>query len=112
MKPRHSAPTALLVALAIGGGASGVGADEKGKDRQKQHDTIHEALKRGEVLPLEKILVIAEQRVAGEIIEIELERSKEASVLIYEIKILTPTGRVREIKIDARDGTVLEIEDD
>jgi uncharacterized membrane protein YkoI len=32
--------------------------------------------------------------------------------LIYEIKVLAQSGRVREIKIDARTGTVLTIEDD
>jgi uncharacterized membrane protein YkoI len=32
--------------------------------------------------------------------------------LVYEIKILTSTGRVREVKIDARTGAVLKIEDD
>lgn len=112
MKLHHCARTILLLALVAGGTVPGVVAKDKEKDKEKQHDTIREALKRGEVLPLEKILAIAEQHVAGEIIEIELERSKEVTVLIYEIKILTPTGRVRELKIDARTGTVLEIEDD
>lgn len=106
MKLPHCVPTALSIAFLIGAVAPGVVAQDK------EHDTIREALRRGEVLPLEKILAIVEQRVPGEVIEIELERGKKIAALIYEIKVLTPTGRVREIKIDAHDGNVLSIEDD
>jgi uncharacterized membrane protein YkoI len=71
---------------------------------------VREALRRGEVLPLVKILEIANQQVPGDVIEVELEDEKSA--LVYEIKILTSVGRVREVKIDARTGAVLKIEDD
>jgi uncharacterized membrane protein YkoI len=68
------------------------------------------ALQRGEVLPLPKILAIAQEQVPGDVIEVELESKRGA--LVYEIKVLTQSGRVREIKIDARNGKVLKIEDD
>lgn len=80
------------------------------KDRKKEHEVVREALQRGEVLPLVKILAIATQEVPGDVIEVELEQ--ENIGLIYEIKILTGTGRVREVKIDARTGKVVRIEDD
>lgn len=80
------------------------------KDRRKEHEVVREALQRGEVLPLVKILAIASQQVPGDVIEVELEQ--EQIGLIYEIKILTSTGRVREVKIDARTGKVMRIEDD
>ena len=96
----------LACALALGA-ASGVVAGDK---KSKEHDLIRGALQRGEVLPLSKILSIAAQRVPGDVIEVELE--DEERVLVYEIKILTDGGRVREIKIDARTGVVLEIEDE
>lgn len=89
-------------------GVSATHADDD-KD-QREHDAIREALQRGEALPLVRILAIAQQAVPGDVIEVELERKRDA--LIYEIKVLTQTGRVREIKIDARNGTVLKIEDD
>jgi uncharacterized membrane protein YkoI len=94
----------LLLALAP---AAGVVAGDK---KAKEHDAIRSALQRGEVLPLSKILTIAAQRVPGDVVEVELET--EEGALVYEIKILTDGGRVREIKIDARTGVVLEIEDD
>jgi uncharacterized membrane protein YkoI len=81
------------------------------KDKASEQDMVRDALRRGEVLPLLKILAIASQHVPGDIIEVELE-AKENRPLIYEIKVLTDTGRVREIKIDARTGAVLKIEDD
>jgi uncharacterized membrane protein YkoI len=84
-------------------------ADER-KRRPDDHAAVREALQRGEVLPLMKILAIASKAVPGDVIEVELEDESEA--LLYEIKILTSTGRVREVKIDARTGAVVSIEDD
>jgi uncharacterized membrane protein YkoI len=86
--------------------ASGVAGD----DDAREHDAIRAALQRGEVLPLARILAIAQQKVPGDVIEVELESKRAA--LIYEIKVLTESGRVREVKIDARKGTVLSVEDD
>ena len=43
---------------------------------------------------------------------VKVEREQEKIGLIYEIKILIGTGRVREVKIDARTGKVVKIEDD
>ncbi len=88
--------------------ASGVAGDDA--EHAREHDAIRAALQRGEVLPLARILAIAQQKVPGDVIEVELET--ERSVLMYEIKVLTQSGRVREVKIDARSGTVLSVEDD
>ncbi|HKS58376.1 MAG TPA: PepSY domain-containing protein [Steroidobacteraceae bacterium] len=84
-------------------------ADDDAK-HAREHDAIRAALQRGEVLPLQRILAIAQEKVAGDVIEVELE-SKHAA-LVYEIKVLTQSGRVREVKIDARSGAVLSVEDD
>jgi uncharacterized membrane protein YkoI len=91
----------LFVASVVAGG------DDKDA---REHDAIRGALQRGEVQPLAKILTIAQEKVPGDIIEVELET--EHGVLIYEIKVLTQSGRVREVKIDARTGSVLKVEDD
>lgn len=74
------------------------------------HDEARALLSRGEILPLGRILQIAQARVPGDVIEVELER--DDGVWRYEVKVLTSTGRVREVKLDARNGAVLEIEDD
>jgi uncharacterized membrane protein YkoI len=99
---------ALCAALL--GVASVVADVDDGDGDAREHDAIRGALQRGEVLPLARILAIAQEKVPGDVIEVELESKRDA--LVYEIKVLTQSGRVREIEIDARNGTVLKIEDD
>jgi uncharacterized membrane protein YkoI len=109
MKFSRFATSSLLVGV-LGLSVSLGLADEKKHRKPHDHTAVREALQRGEVLPLVKILAIANKEVPGDVIEVELEDEREA--LVYEIKILTSTGRVREVKIDARTGAVLKIEDD
>jgi uncharacterized membrane protein YkoI len=109
MKFSRFATTSLLFGV-LGLSVSLGLADEKKPRKPTDHTAVREALQRGEVLPLVKILAIANKEVPGDVIEVELEDEREA--LVYEIKILTSTGRVREVKIDARTGAVLKIEDD
>jgi uncharacterized membrane protein YkoI len=56
------------------------------------------------------VLAIAQARVAGDVLKTELEQKPWG--LQYEVKILTATGRVREVKLNARTGAVIGIEDD
>lgn len=62
------------------------------------------------LLPLERILKIAQRRVAGEVIDVELE--DDDGTPEYEITILTADSRSIEMKIDARSGTIRELEED
>ena len=64
----------------------------------------------GSLLPLAQALDIAARHLPGEVLKIELENKHGRS--IYEIKVLAGNGRVREIELDARNGEVIEIEDD
>ena len=77
------------------------------------HDDHVEAralLQRGEILPLSRILPIVQQQVPGDVIEVELDHGKHGWE--YEVKVLTASGRVREVKLNARDGTVRKVKDD
>lgn len=74
------------------------------------HIAAREALRRGEILPLTRILEIALRAVPGDVIDVELDRHH--GEWRYEVKVLTSTGRVREVKLNARTGVVQEIEDD
>lgn len=78
-----------------------------GKD---DHVEARELLKRGEILPLAQILDVAQRRVPGDVIEVELDR--EDTGWEYEVKVLTPTGQVRKITLNARNGAVVKIKDD
>ena len=94
---RAACSIALLVGLLTGTAAFG---DSLSPDR------VRALVERGEILPLEEILKRNELNTGGRIIEIELERKRGAYV--YEIKVLRPDGRYRELKIDARTGAIVE----
>lgn len=93
----------LVLALVAGGAAQ---ASQKKHD----HEVARAALARGEVLPLTRILAIAAQRAPGEVIEVELE--EDGGRLKYDLKILTKSGRVLELELDARTGATLKLEED
>jgi uncharacterized membrane protein YkoI len=65
---------------------------------------------KGEVLPLDRILRLAERHVAGEVLKVELERWEKGWK--YELKVLAGSGRVREVELDARTGALIKIEND
>jgi uncharacterized membrane protein YkoI len=78
-----------------------------GKD---DHVEARALLQRGEILPLARILEVAQRRVPGDVIEVELER--EDSGWEYDVKVLTPAGIVRKITLNARNGAVLKVKDE
>jgi len=108
--------TAALIAMA--GMMTATYATSQPRHDQKPHENrktteqqaIREAVARGEVIPLPKILVIAQKAAPGDIIDVELEQKDWG--LKYELKILTADGRVRKVDINARTGKVVKIGDD
>ncbi len=82
----------------------------KAERKRAEQEVIRSAVQRGELLPLPRVLAIAQKRVPGDVIKVELEY--EPTGIEYEVKILTASGRVREVEINARTGRVIRIEDD
>ncbi len=74
------------------------------------HNEAYELLQSGDILPLEKILIISRKLVHGRILEVELEH--EHGLLIYELKILDKKGIVWKIEINAKTGSILKKEQD
>ncbi len=72
------------------------------------HDEARRAVASGELKPLSDILAILEKEFAGRVLEVELERHR-GNRLVYEIELLTPDGRVLEIKYDGRTGERLTV---
>lgn len=100
--------SALASVLAVSGMATAQSNDKahrKAAKRKAQQDALR-ALQNGEILPLMRVLEIALAQVPGKVIETEYKVGPK-----YEIKILTPEGRIREVKLDARTGEVLKIKD-
>ncbi|MDP3801754.1 PepSY domain-containing protein [Brevundimonas sp.] len=108
----HSSSRPLMALAAIAALLSFVPTAPAYADSPDEDDHVaaREALRRGEILPLARILSIVAARVPGDVIDVELERKDNR--WRYEVKVLTSTGRVREVKLNARDGAILEIEDD
>ncbi len=95
------AASALMPTAAVGGQER----HEKAQRKDRDHDAARQAVLRGEVLPLPRILTMAARYQRGEVIEIELEG--KAQRLIYEVHVLTSDGLVRELLIDARTGKLI-----
>lgn len=91
-------------------------AERHGHDDAGEHDheRARHALARGEVLPIAEILARVAAAIPGEVVEVEFERAGPhgADAWRYELKIITPEGRLREVQVDAATGRILETEDD
>ena len=69
---------------------------------------IRELVQQGDILPLETILVQFPPKEYGKLLDLEVER--EHGTVVYEIEFLRADGRIVEVEIDARNGTILEQE--
>src|SRR3970282_1357334 len=93
---------ALALSFAVLFGATSQAGD-RGRGRgNNDQDIARRAFQRGEVLPIAQILALVPQHLPGDIVEVELDARNGR--LYYEITVLTPRGRVRELVLDARTG--------
>jgi uncharacterized membrane protein YkoI len=97
----HWCSLTICLALLAGGGTAQAGEED--------HERARRALEAGEVLPLKTILERVERAYPGQVMDVELEREREASgeLWIYKVKVLRTGGSLVKLKVDARDGTVL-----
>ncbi|TXI44729.1 PepSY domain-containing protein [Methylophilus sp.] len=65
---------------------------------------------KGDILSLEKISQKAKSYKPGEILEVELE--KKHGRYVYEVDILDAASQVWELKLDAKSGQLLKMEQD
>lgn len=103
MKTMRSITLAIMLSLAPLPALAGWHGDGRDHD----HDRARHAVQAGEVLPLQTILDKVAREFPGDVIETELEDEDDCPV--YEIKLITPEGRVMKIIYDARDGRVLKV---
>lgn len=89
-----------LVVLVVGGSLAF--SDERdGND----HVEAHRALEGGHALPLATILEEIGQRFDGDVVGVEFER--EDGRYVYELKIVSPDGRLQEVYVDARTAEII-----
>lgn len=97
----------LLFALAVL--LSGAGFTSAEDDVDDDHDEARRAVEEGRTRPLAEILNRIQPRLGGKVIGVELER--EHKRYIYELKVMTPGGELREIYVDAMTGEILKSEE-
>lgn len=73
------------------------------------HERARHAVQSGQVVPLRTVLDNVARDYPGDVIEIELEDQRGQPV--YEIKLISPEGRVMKLIYDARDGSLLKSKD-
>ncbi len=99
----------VLAALIAGSGNMHVAVAKDDKSNcKKEQDCALQALKRGEIRPLTDVLAVAREKLPGEVIKVELDR--DDGVWVYEIKVLTSSGKRREIEINAQTLAVIKID--
>jgi uncharacterized membrane protein YkoI len=89
-----------------------VAASGQQRPKDKDHDAALEALRRGEVLPLTRILPIVQKRVPGDVIKIKLDEDNDTGRINYSVKVLTSAGRIIEVEVDAKTGIISEVEEE
>ncbi|WP_368904695.1 PepSY domain-containing protein [Taklimakanibacter lacteus] len=72
------------------------------------HDEARRAVEQGKARPLAEILSRIQPRLGGKVIGVELER--EQGRYVYELKVVTSGGALREIYVDALTGEMLKSE--
>jgi uncharacterized membrane protein YkoI len=97
----------LVIAVAFAAAAGPVQADD---DDRREREEATDARRRGEILPLAEILELVRERTGSRIVEVEYER--DDGVPAYEIYFIDEKGRRREITVDARDGQIIDADDD
>lgn len=91
-------------------GPGQAGDRSRATEKVDEKAVIRAAMKRGELIPLPNAINIARKLVPGDVIKVDLELEQWG--IKYEVKILTPGGRVREVELNARTGALIKIEDD
>lgn len=106
MPPLRPAALPLTLCWALLASAIATGPALAGDGHEHDHDRARQALQAGEILPLKAILARVEKEHPGQVMEVELERKEGRWV--YEIKLLRAGGALSKLKVDARDGTLLD----
>lgn len=99
----------LLVAFGVLAAPASVRADDDDDDRKDADRALRDRA-RGATRPLREIIEIVQRAVPGRIVETEFKYKK--GIPVYEFYVLQSGGRRREVKVDGRDGRIIEIDED
>lgn len=74
-------------------------------DSRLRQDEVRQLRESGKILPMEEILTRVRKIQPGQVVEIELEREKDAYV--YEVKVIDEKDGIHKLELDASNGNVL-----
>jgi uncharacterized membrane protein YkoI len=78
---------------------------------EKDHDKAIEAVKSGEILPLDQILVSIKDDYEGRVLAINLKDNEQGLYgWVYDIRMINSDNRVINLRVDAGTSTVLMVE--
>lgn len=91
-------------------GFAGFATPAKADDDAADHNLARRLVAEGQIRALAGIVEEVKAQVPGEMLEVEFESEK--GIYKYELKILRPNGKIQEVEVDAKTGTILKVEDD
>lgn len=93
----------LIVATLAATSSASLG--EEAADPRGDHDLARQGRMQRTILPLRTVLEVVRRSFPGEVAGIELEH--EYGRWLYEIKVISSAGVIREVRVDARTGAFL-----
>ena len=105
----------LLLTLALLATGTGLARADNDSDHDTDsddddHDRASRAVAQGRARPLASILSQVGGALGGEVIGVEFKRKDGR--LVYRFKVATPTGRLREVSVDAMTGEIVRSKED
>jgi len=104
----------FLLTLALLSAGTGLAHGDNGTDHDTDSDDDHNrasrAVAQGRALPLAAILSKLGGQLGGEVIGLEFKRKDGR--LVYKFKVATPTGKLREVSVDAMTAEIVNSKED
>jgi len=84
-------------------------SDDKGKGKK---DEVKEAIDMAAAakVTIDQAIKIASEKVAGKVVEAELEKKHDK--IVWEVEVVTAENKVMEVYIDAETGAVIDVEEE
>ena len=73
-------------------------------------EIAQEAVAKGQILPLAEVLARVQAIQPGRVVEVELEQDE--GIMVYEVELVTPDGRLIEMDMDAATGALVEMDEE
>ncbi len=89
-----------------GGGDDGGGGKGHGRG-QRDHKRAQDAVKNGKSRPLPEILSTVSSQYPGKVIDVRL--NKRSNGLMYDVKVITPAGKIIKVRVDAASGSIVGV---